>query len=65
MSYRAEINTLIMKIVLDECKDKPEVQHFLEKAIDREMISHNRSRNNREISLDYMAILQRCMEDQK
>lgn len=65
MSYQAEINTLIMRIILDECKDKPEVQHFLEKAIEREMVSLNRSRNKMVISQDYMAILQRCMEEEK
>lgn len=65
MSYQAEINTLIMRIIQDECKDKPEVQHFLEKAIEREMVSLNRSRNKMVISQDYMAILQRCMEEEK
>lgn len=65
MSYKTKINTLITEIVMDECKDKPEIQHFLVMAIEQEMISLGRSRSKKEISRAYEEIVEKCVEEQK
>ena len=65
MSYKTKINTLITEIVMDECKDKPEIQHFLEMAIEQEMISLSRSRSKKDISRAYEEIVKKCVEVQK
>ncbi|MDD3069213.1 MAG: hypothetical protein PHR89_03345 [Bacilli bacterium] len=56
MSLKNEINTLIVEIIDDECKSKPEVKLLINKALMREMSSGASKDNASKINQEYDAI---------
>ncbi len=63
MSLKNEINALIIEIIGEECKSKPEFNMLINKALMREMCSGASKDNASKINLEYDSIVCKCMTE--
>ncbi|MDD4437780.1 MAG: hypothetical protein PHS04_07090 [Tissierellia bacterium] len=63
MSLKNEINTLILEIIDDECKSKPEVKMLINKALMREMCSGASKDTALKINQEYDSIVSKSMTE--
>jgi len=61
MSLKNEINALIIEIINEECKSKPEVKMLINNALMREMCSGASKDNASKINQEYDSIVCKCM----
>jgi hypothetical protein len=65
MSLKNEINSLIIEIINEECKSKPDVKMLINNALMREMCSGASNDNASKINLEYDSIVSKCMMEGK